>query len=164
MTTPLLEGFGPVVDDRAEILILGSFPSVASLAVGQYYANPRNAFWSITGDLYGFEADAAYENRLGALQSAGIALWDVLHRCRRLGSLDAKIDRSSMTANDFATLFDGHPRINRVYFNGTAAQQFYRRLVACDSGAEFRVLPSSSPARAMPAGEKLRAWRSITAS
>ncbi|MGB9253008.1 MAG: DNA-deoxyinosine glycosylase, partial [Mycobacterium sp.] len=43
MTTPLLAGFPPVVDDAAELLILGSFP-VQSLATQQYYGNPRNAF------------------------------------------------------------------------------------------------------------------------
>jgi G:T/U-mismatch repair DNA glycosylase len=44
MTTSLLEGFPPVVDDNADLLILGSFPSVQSLAARQYYGNPRNAF------------------------------------------------------------------------------------------------------------------------
>ncbi|MGH3598478.1 MAG: DNA-deoxyinosine glycosylase, partial [Mycobacterium sp.] len=54
MTTPLLEGFSPVVDDAARLLILGSFPSRQSLATRQYYANPRNAFWPITSALLGF--------------------------------------------------------------------------------------------------------------
>lgn len=43
MVTPLLRGFPPVVDDSATMLIVGSFPSVLSLAGGQYYGNPRNA-------------------------------------------------------------------------------------------------------------------------
>ena len=93
MTTPLLEGFPPVVDDDARLLILGSFPSVQSLAVRQYYGNPRNAFWPITSELFGFDAGAPYETRLAALQSRGVALWDVLHACRRAGSSDAKFDR-----------------------------------------------------------------------
>src|ERR1700734_1979778 len=58
MTTPLLEGFPPVVDDNADLLILGSFPSVQSLATPQYYGNPRNAFWQITGELFHFDASA----------------------------------------------------------------------------------------------------------
>src|ERR1700675_4223894 len=64
MTTPLLEGFPPVVDDAAELLILGSFPSVQSLATHQYYGNPRNSFWPITADLFDFDASAPYETRL----------------------------------------------------------------------------------------------------
>ncbi|MGO9283590.1 MAG: hypothetical protein ACLP75_11505 [Mycobacterium sp.] len=51
MTAPLRRGFPPVVSDTAELLILGSFPSVRSLAVRQYYGNPRNAFWPITSAL-----------------------------------------------------------------------------------------------------------------
>jgi hypoxanthine-DNA glycosylase len=164
MTTPLLEGFPPVVDDAAGLLILGSFPSVASLAAGQYYGNPRNAFWPIASALFGFDASAPYETRLTALQSAGIALWDVLHKCRRVGSLDARIDPKSVAANDFGQLFAGYPSITRVYFNGSAAQRLFSRLVDVDAGLDYRLLPSTSPARAMPAGEKLQAWRVIAPS
>jgi hypoxanthine-DNA glycosylase len=164
MTTPLLEGFPPVVDDAAGLLILGSFPSVQSLATGQYYANPRNAFWPITSTLFGFDPSASYETRLAALQSAGIALWDVLHRCRRVGSLDAKIDPKSLVANDFGSLFAAYPSIRQVCFNGSAARQLFSRLVDVDAGLEYRLLPSTSPARAMPAAEKLRAWSVIATS
>ena len=164
MTAPLLEGFPPVVDDTAGLLILGSFPSVASLASGQYYGNPRNAFWPITGALFGFDAAASYETRLTALQSAGVALWDVLHYCRRTGSADAKIDRNSIIANDFGNLFAGYPSITRVCFNGSVAQQLFTRLVDVDADVDYRTLPSTSPARAMPAGRKLQAWRSIALS
>jgi hypoxanthine-DNA glycosylase len=164
MTTPLLEGFPPVVDDTAGLLILGSFPSVLSLASGQYYGNPRNAFWPITGALFGFDAAAAYETRLAALQSAGVALWDVLHTCRRAGSADAKIDPKSVVANDFGALFAGYPLLTRVCFNGSAAQQLFGRLVEVDADVDYLLLPSTSPARAMPAGRKLQAWRVIAPS
>jgi hypoxanthine-DNA glycosylase len=162
MVTPLLQGFPPVVDDAAELLILGSFPSVLSLESGQYYGNPRNAFWPMTGELFGFDPSAPYETRLAALQSAGVALWDVLHKCRRAGSADAKIEPKSLVANDFGQLFTDYPSIARVYFNGTAAQRLFARLVDVD--VDHQVLPSSSPARAMPAGQKLLAWRVIAPS
>jgi hypoxanthine-DNA glycosylase len=164
MTTPLLEGFPPVVDDGAELLILGSFPSVQSLAVGQYYGNPRNAFWPITAALFGFDVSALYESRLAALQSAGVAVWDVLHKCRRAGSADAKIDAKSLVANDFGQLFARYPSITRVCFNGQAAERIYGRLVPAQAGKRYLVLPSTSPTRAMPAGEKLQAWRAIAPS
>jgi hypoxanthine-DNA glycosylase len=164
MATPLLQGFPPVVDDGARLLILGSFPSVQSLAVGEYYGNPRNAFWPITGALFGFDASAPYETRLAALQSAGVAIWDVLHKCRRVGSADAKIDMKSLVANDFGKFFAAYPSIRRVYFNGTAAERIYGRLVHLDTDVEYQLLPSTSPARAMPAGQKLRAWRAIVPS
>jgi hypoxanthine-DNA glycosylase len=168
MATPLLHGFPPVVDDRAGLLILGSFPSVLSLEAGQYYANPRNAFWPITGELFGFDAADDYETRLAALQSARVAIWDVLHSCRRVGSLDAKIEPKSVVANDFGQLFAAYPAITRVCFNGSAAQQLFSRRVDvdgdCDVSKECLLLPSTSPARAMPAGRKLQAWRVIAPS
>jgi hypoxanthine-DNA glycosylase len=164
MTAPLLDGFPPVVDDTAELLILGSFPSVQSLAARQYYGNPRNEFWPITSALFGFDTSAPYEKRLAALQSAGVALWDVLHKCRRVGSSDAKIDRKSLVANNFGRLFATYPSITRVCFNGSAAQQLYARLVGLDAVVDYQTLPSTSPARAMPAGRKLQAWRAIAPS
>jgi hypoxanthine-DNA glycosylase len=164
MVTPLLQGFPPVIDNAAGLLILGSFPSVLSLESGQYYGNPRNAFWPITGELFGFDPSAPYETRLTALQSAGVALWDVLHQCRRSGSADAKIEPKSLVANDFGQLFADYPSITRVCFNGTAAQKLFTQLVTVDASIDYLLLPSSSPARAMPAGRKLQAWRVIAPS
>ena len=164
MTTPLLEGFPPVVHDTARLLILGSFPSVQSLATHQYYGNPRNAFFPITSALFGFDVHAPYETRLAALQSHGVALWDVLHKCRRTGSSDAKIDSKSLVANDFDRLFTSYRGITRVYFNGRTAETLFHRLVHVDAPVSYCVLPSTSPARAMPADLKLDAWRVITSS
>jgi hypoxanthine-DNA glycosylase len=161
MSGPLLEGFPPVADDDARLLILGSFPSVQSLATREYYGNPRNAFWPITGELFGFDAGAGYHARLAALRSCGVALWDVLHRCRRSGSSDAKFDSKSLVVNDFRQLFDRCGSIERVYFNGRVAQRLFERWVDADAPVSYQVLPSSSPARAMPAGQKLAAWRVI---
>lgn len=159
--TPPLHGFPPVVDDRAGMLILGSFPSAQSLVARQYYANPRNAFWPITGELFGFDADAPYESRLAALRAHGVALWDVLRSCRRAGSADSAIDPKSLVVNDFAELFANYPGITRVYFNGAKAADLYRRLAKADQRLHFQRLPSSSPAHATRAGVKLAAWRAI---
>jgi hypoxanthine-DNA glycosylase len=163
MSAPLLQGFPPVVDDRARVLILGSFPSALSLAAGQYYANPRNAFWPITSELFGFDGSASYDTRLAALQSHGVALWDVLHECRRIGSADSTIDPKSLVVNNFAELFANYRTIMRVYFNGAKAAELYRRLADTAERVEYRRLPSTSPAHVMRPGAKLAAWRPIRA-
>ncbi len=161
MNTPLLRGFPPVVDERARMLILGSFPSAQSLVAGQYYANPRNAFWSITGELFGFDAAALYDGRLAALQSHGVALWDVLHTCRRVGSSDSAIEPKSLVVNEFGGLFARYPTITAVYFNGAKAADLFRRLATAPDRIRYQRLPSTSPAHAVRTGVKLAAWQVI---
>jgi hypoxanthine-DNA glycosylase len=164
MTTPLLQGFPPIVDDRAKVLILGSFPSAQSLAARQYYANPRNAFWRITGELFGFDPHAPYDTRLAAMLSHGSALWDVLRACRRAGSADSAIDPKSLVVNDFGGLFAKYPAITRVFFNGAKAAELFGRLAAAPERIDYRRLPSTSPAHVMKPGEKLAAWRAVMPS
>jgi hypoxanthine-DNA glycosylase len=164
MSAPLLRGFPPVVDDHARVLILGSFPSAQSLAACQYYANPRNAFWPITSELFGFDADASYDTRLAALRSRGVALWDVLHTCSRIGSADSAIDPKSLVVNNFVELFANYPTITRVYFNGAKAAELYGRLADTTERVEYQRLPSTSPAHVMAPGAKLAAWRAISVS
>lgn len=158
MSTPLARGFPPIVDRNSTTLILGSFPSAQSLAVGQYYANPRNAIWSITGALFGFDPAAPYPARLAALRAHGVALWDVLHACRRAGSADAAIEPEGLHANDFDDLFATHPALTRVYFNGAKAEQLYRRHATPAPHVRYTRLPSTSPAHVMRPGAKLAAW------
>ena len=122
MDSPTLQGFPPIVAAGARILILGNMPGVASLHAQQYYAHPRNAFWRITGELFGFDPTAPYDDRVAALGPAGVAVWDVLRSCRRVGSLDSAVERESMVANDFGALLTSHPTITHVGFNGAAAE------------------------------------------
>ena len=55
-----IQSFPPLAPEHARILILGSMPGVASLARGEYYAHPRNAFWPILGELLGFDPALDY--------------------------------------------------------------------------------------------------------
>ncbi|WP_370039197.1 DNA-deoxyinosine glycosylase, partial [Nocardioides sp.] len=158
MASPILNSFAPLVAPGARVLILGNMPGVRSLQDQQYYAHPRNAFWAITAELYGFDAAAPYPERVDALTGAGVAVWDVLRSCRRVGSLDASVEPDSMTANDFGRFFADHPTITRICFNGAAAEKNYRRLVALPHPPRQR-LPSTSPAHTAAFSAKLAAWR-----
>ena len=162
MASPTLQGFPPIIVPGAGILILGNMPGVASLHAQQYYAHPRNAFWRLTGELFGFDPSAPYDDRVAALSTAGVAVWDVLQSCRRVGSLDSAVERKSMVANDFGTLLTAHPTIAHIYFNGAAAEKNYRRLVDVDHEPRYSRLPSTSPAHTMGFEDKLAAWRALT--
>ena len=162
MTSPTLQSFAPLVAADARILILGNMPGVKSLVAQQYYAHPRNAFWRITGELFDFDPAAPYPARVAALTAAGVAVWDVLKHCRRIGSLDASVEPDSMVANDFDAFFAAHPAISHVYFNGAAAEKNYRRLVTAGESLRYTRLPSTSPAHTARYDVKLTAWQQIT--
>ena len=158
-----IAGFAPVAHRTARVLVLGSMPGKASLVASQYYAHPRNAFWKIMAELTGLAPDASYDRRLEVLTMAGIALWDVLHSCKRQGSLDSAIESGSIKTNDFRTFFRGHPHIKQVCFNGAVAEHCYRKIVlpGLETGPiRYLRLPSTSPAHAaLSFEEKLAAWR-----
>lgn len=157
----ILRGLPPIIDERARVLILGSFPSAASLAAQQYYAHRQNQFWKILGAVLEqplFEMD--YAAKQMAVKAAGIAIWDVYASCARAGSLDSAIRNGQ--PNNFATLqksaLAGRHALPRVCFNGQAAGRFAPQLEAL--GFETLILPSTSPANATWSFErKLAAWR-----
>ena len=108
-----LHGLPPIVDARAEVLILGSFPSTASLAAGQYYAHRQNQFWRILGEVISQPLSAMdYAARQDAVKAAGIAIWDVYASCEREGSLDTAIRDG--VPNDFARLKKSAPALRRM--------------------------------------------------
>lgn len=159
--TQRLQGLPPIVSADARLLILGSFPSAASLAARQYYAHPQNHFWTILGRILGADLRArAYRERLRRVRAAGIAIWDVYGSCERSGSLDAAIRNPEF--NDFAALVKRAPRLARVCFNGATAGRALAHLASF--GLEALVLPSTSPANAsQPLEYKLERWRAALA-
>ncbi len=161
-------GFAPVMGATPRILVLGSMPGERSLAAGQYYAHPRNAFWPIMGRILGFDADIAYAERLRILTDSGVALWDVLQSCVRPGSLDASIANGSRIVNDFAGLFRKQLTIKKICLNGGEAERSFKRFVEPAlplHGIDRIRLPSTSPAHAaLGFDQKLEAWQEALAS
>jgi double-stranded uracil-DNA glycosylase len=163
-----IHSFAPIAHEQAEILILGSMPGQASLAAGQYYAHKQNAFWRIMAELLSFDPGMPYVDKVQVLRSARIALWDVLHSCKRTGSLDSMIEAETQISNDFVTFFRRHRYVTHIYFNGSKAETCFKQLVApkirSDRFCYYR-LPSTSPANASISFEcKLEAWREILES
>jgi hypoxanthine-DNA glycosylase len=158
-------GFPPIARRDARLLILGSLPGAESLRRRQYYAQSRNHFWRIMGNLCGAAPELPYATRARVLQAHGIALWDVCASAYRVGSLDASIDAATIEVNDFAAFFAAHRDVDRVCCNGSTATELYRRRVLPALPAPWRErapirLPSTSPAHAaMTFEEKLERWR-----
>lgn len=153
----LLKGLPPVIDRQARVLILGSFPSAASLAAQQYYAHRQNQFWRVLAAVIDqplLEMD--YTAKQAAVKAAGLAIWDVYRSCSREGSLDSAIRAAE--PNDLSSLKRLAPQLRRVCFNGRTAARLLRLME--ELGYETRVLPSTSPAHAgMSFAAKLALWR-----
>lgn len=153
--------FAPVADARTRILVLGSLPGEASLAAGQYYANPRNLFWRLIGGVIGREIESlGYEARLAALLGAGVGLWDAVGSARRLGSLDSAI--REVQANPLANLVSRLPNLRAVAFNGAKSAKVATNELAARDGLALVALPSSSPAHASVSyAAKQAAWNNL---
>lgn len=153
----LLAGFPPVLDAGIETLILGSFPGVASLAAGHYYAHPRNQFWPILEQCLGEPlTGVGFDERYQVLLHHRIGLWDVIDACVRPGSLD--VDIREARPNELLRVLALAPRLRKVLFNGRTAARQSKVFEAL--GVAVCVLPSTSPAHAgMPFERKLELWR-----
>ncbi|WP_414652280.1 DNA-deoxyinosine glycosylase [Ideonella sp.] len=156
--TPLrLVGLPPVIAPGTRLVVLGSFPGVASLQAQQYYAHPRNQFWPIVGTLLGIDLVALpYPARLAAIRARGLGLWDVYAACVREGSLDSAIEAAE--PNDLGSLRRRAPGLAAIAHNGGESARHMR--VTSALGLPVYRLPSTSPANASWSLErKLAAWR-----
>ena len=152
------QGLPPVIDARVETLILGSFPSVASLGKAQYYGHPQNQFWRLVGAVIDQPLmEMAYEERRRTLLKHRIGLWDIIDTCKREGSLDSNIRDAGH--NDYSRVTGVAKKLRRVCFNGKTAGSMEPLFAGW--GYETLVLPSSSPAHTMHFDEKLKQWRQI---
>ena len=164
----LITGFPPIIAAQARVLILGSMPGQRSLAHNQYYAHPQNQFWPLMGKLGGADPQLPYAERIARLNTAGIALWDVLKCCERNGSLDASIVSKTEVPNNFQNLLDQYALLRVLCFNGQKAEKAFLRHVKPSlkaktlSHLELIALPSTSPANTrMNQTAKLHEWQTI---
>ena len=155
----VLDGLPAVVDADTRLIVLGSFPGVASLQAQQYYGHPRNHFWPILSALWRVDfKTATYPERLEAARAHGLGLWDVYASCEREGSLDSAI--ANARVNDLASLLRRAPKLEAIAHNGGESARAMR--VTRVLGLPVYRLPSTSPANASWNFErKLAAWRAV---
>lgn len=154
-----LEGLPPVLDARTRLLVLGSFPGVASLRLQQYYGHPQNHFWKILGTLWQLPLPALpYPERVAALLAHGVGVWDVYGACEREGSLDVNIQNAQL--NDFAAVLRACPLLEAIAHNG--GESFRHARHTGTLGLPVYRLPSTSPANAgWSFDRKLAAWSEV---
>ncbi|MCW5300048.1 DNA-deoxyinosine glycosylase [Herbaspirillum lusitanum] len=153
--------FPHVTNADTRVLILGSLPGDASLAHSQYYAHPQNKFWELISEVVGENLRAMeYDQRLLALLTHGVGLWDVIAEARRTGSLDSNI--ADHAGNDLAGMLDELPQLTTIGFNGGTAAKLGLKVLG-ERAAQYRIvlLPSSSPAHTMAYAKKLAQWLNL---
>ncbi len=155
----LQQGLAPVAGQATRLLLLGSFPGVASLRAQQYYGHPRNHFWPILSAIWNTNLmTLTYTDRVAAIQQRGLGLWDVYAACHRQGSLDSAI--TDAVPNDLPGLAARLPHLRAIAHNGGESARAVR--VTGALGLPVHRLPSTSPANASWSFErKLAAWQAV---
>ena len=153
----VLESLPPVLSPDTRLVVLGSFPGVASLRAQQYYAHPRNQFWPLLSALWGIDlVGLSYERRVAETCARGLGLWDVYASCQRVGSLDSAI--RDAVFNNLDSLRLQAPGLRAIAHNGAESARAMRHARAL--GVAVIRLPSTSPAHASWSFErKLAVWR-----
>lgn len=150
--THVVHTFEPVFDDKSEVLILGSFPSVKSRENQFYYGHPQNRFWKVTAGVFHENVPQTIEEKRAFLLRNHIAVWDVIASCDIVGSSDSSI--RNVVANDMQVIL-GHAKIRAIYANGDKAYQLFLKYCKEEEQPEVCKLPSTSPANAAWSVEKL---------
>lgn len=154
--------FGPVYNEKSEILILGSFPSVKSRENQFYYGHPQNRFWKVTAGIWQEDVPQTIEEKKSFLLRNHIALWDVIESCDIIGSSDSSI--KNVVQNDMDIILKKAP-VRAIFANGDKAYQLFLKYCKKDGQPEVYKLPSTSPANAAWKVERLtQTWKTVIAS
>jgi hypoxanthine-DNA glycosylase len=152
--------FEPIIDEYSRILILGSFPSIASFEHNFYYAHPRNQFWKILASLFDVSFDSVEEKKRFCHENH-IALWDAYGSLKREEGNSSDANLSNTVLNPIDTLIEKHPNITAIFCNGTKSFEGINRNFKA-LHVSINKLPSTSPAHAALSFEKkLAQWQII---
>lgn len=138
-----LSGFKPIIGTAPRGMILGSMPSVTSLAKQEYYGFRHNRFWKIMEAYYQLTL-SDYTAKQECIKNNHLILWDVIATCEREGSLDSAIHNA--VCNDIASLVYQYPSIHLILCNGKKSYELYKRHIQPQLSLECVCLPSTSNA------------------
>ena len=142
-----LSALPPLISSRTRLLVLGSFPGVASLKAQQYYGHPQNHFWRILEAIWPdrpIDTGArSYKIRSEWLLSKKLGVWDVYAACERQGSLDSRIRNPVL--NDFSSLKRLCPELQAIAHNGGESFKHAKHVSAVLRGAGATVRRTGPP-------------------
>ena len=151
----------PFYDKNSRILELGSFPSVTSRETGFFYGHPQNRYWKMMAEVFGDGKNTAVPETIPQkrefLRRHHIAMWDTIAACTITGSSDSSL--RDVVPNDISGILRTAD-IRRIFCNGAASWNLYRKYILPVTGREAEKMPSTSPANAAWSLERLvEAWK-----
>lgn len=150
---------GYLFDKNSKILILGSFPSVASREQGFFYGHKQNRFWKVLSNVLSQKTPETIDEKREFLLNNNIALWDVIASCEITGSSDSSI--KNVVPNNIDIILK-NADIHAVFTNGRTSFKLYNKYIYPKTGISPVYLPSTSPANAAFSLEKLcEQWQKI---
>jgi hypoxanthine-DNA glycosylase len=151
--------FPPLFDENSRVLILGSFPSVASREQMFFYGHKQNRFWTVTARVLDCAVPQSIEEKKDMLLKNKIALWDSIASCEISGSSDSSI--KGVVANDLSEILNCAD-IRQIFTNGKTSHKYYLKYIYPKTGMEAISLPSTSPANAAWSVDRLfEEWKTI---
>lgn len=150
----------PIYNEKSNILILGTFPSVKSRENKFFYSHPQNRFWKIIAYITNTSpVPSTIDEKKNMLLNNKIALFDVIKSCDITGSSDISI--KNVEPWDLSIILDSC-NIKKVYANGNKAYELYMKYCYDNLKRSIIKLPSTSPANASFNFERLLSeWSQI---
>lgn len=132
-------------------------PSVRSREQGFFYGHPQNRYWRLIAAIFDEPVPQTVEEKKALALKHNIAMWDAIYSCDIIGSGDGSI--KNVVPTDLSKIIQGSG-IRRIFCNGKASGEVYRKYHEPLLGIKATVLPSTSPANAAWSFERLlEAWR-----
>lgn len=150
----------PIYNEKSNILILGTFPSVKSRENKFFYSHPQNRFWKIIAYITNTSpVPSTIDEKKNMLLNNKIALFDVIKSCDITGSSDTSI--KNVEPWDLSIILDSC-NIKKIYANGNKAYELYMKYCYNNLKCSIIKLPSTSPANASFNFERLLSeWSQI---
>ena len=147
------ESIPPFINEKSEILILGSLPSIASREQGFFYAHAQNRFFKVLAKVFEEEEPKGIDKRKAFLLRNNIALYDVIYECDICGSSDATI--KNVVPIDIKSILKKYPNIQKIFLTGKKSKELFDKYLQPICPIPGIGLPSTSAANASMSLETL---------
>jgi hypoxanthine-DNA glycosylase len=152
--------FDPISDSNSKILILGTMPGDKSIELNEYYAHSGNRFWKIIAEITENDIPRNYDDKKKLLLKSQIAIWDVVYKAERKGSLDIEIKKE--VPNNLNKFIKEHKKLKIIVFNGKKSETLFNKYFKRETDIKYISLPSTSPANTRLSYDKLcKIWSEI---